>query len=155
MDELNKEEKIYTEEKKNTKNQNKKCTDIPPVDAESIPLEASLEMREAPRQKLLNWSGQVYHVGDCTIQNMRVFFWSDGRARFEAHVKSSDSDDRWVFYDGISISDKNGVQLWRSQKLVGPEMPWPNHTRDWIQEFFYPAIWFDSIHTAKCHRMHC
>ncbi len=33
MDELNKEEKIYTEEKKNTKNQNKKCTDIPPVDA--------------------------------------------------------------------------------------------------------------------------
>jgi hypothetical protein len=121
----------------------------------SVPLEPSLEMRDVPRQKLLYWSGVVGHVGDCTIENMRIFFWSDGRARFEAHVRSDDNDDVWVFYDGISILDSHGVELWRSGKLVGPEMPWEGHTRDWIAEFFYPAVWFDHISQARINTWHC
>lgn len=147
-------ERIYIEIDERTDNHTKKCKDLPPIDAESKPLDASLLVREEPRQKLLHWTG-AHHVGDCTIENMRIFFFSDGRARFQAHVRSSDSDDRWVFYGGISILDRYGVELWRSGKLVGPEMPWEHHTRDWDQEFFYPAIWFDSIAQARINQMHC
>jgi hypothetical protein len=126
------------------------------IDAQSQPLEPLTERVEAaPLQKLLYWSGQVYNVGDCTIMDMRIFFWSDGRARFEAHVKSSDNDDVWVFYGGISGLDRNGVTLFTGPKLVGPEMPWEDHWRDMVAEFFYPAIHFDAIAQAQINRMHC
>lgn len=132
----------------------KPCVEAPAIDADSVPLEP-VYTRAGPRQKLLYWSGYVGHVGDCTIENMRVFFWSDGRARFEAHVRSSDTGDVWVMRNGLSIHDNNGVELWRSGKLIGPEMPWIGQTRDWIAEFFYPAAWFDHIASARANGLHC
>ncbi len=155
MEKSNHLNQSYLKSEEISKSQIKRCEKVPPIDAKSRPLDVSLETRTEPRQKLLYWLGQVYHQGDCTIENMRIFFWSDGRARFEAHVRSNDSDDVWVFYDGISILDNHDVELWRSPKLIGPEMPWEGQTRDWNQELFYPAIWFDSIASATINQMHC
>lgn len=152
MNKMNTKEQINTEEMVNAKNQTKKCSEAPPVDAESIPLETSLEVREL-REKQVHWSGAVA-VGDCTIWNMMCSFWSDGKARFNADVRSSDSGDVWVFYGGISIHDNNGVELWRSQKLIGPEMA-EDQSTNWNHVFFFPAVWFDSIASAKCNQMHC
>ncbi|MCP1122931.1 DUF6294 family protein [Bacillus sp. 3103sda1] len=153
MNELNIEEQINTDEKERAKNQTKKCSEVPPVNAVSSSLGDSLKVMEL-REKVLSWSGQVYHVGDCTIQNMRCSFWSDGKARFNADVMSSDSGDVWVFYGGMSIHDNHGVELWRSGKLIGPGMS-RNQWTLWNQVFFFPAAWFDSIDSAICHQMHC
>ena len=138
-----------TEEKESAKNQTKKCSEDPAIDAESAALEG-MELRE----KVLSWSGQVYHVGDCTIKNMSCSFWSDGKARFNADVMSRDSGDVWVFYGGMALLDNNGAELWRSPKLVGPEMSEDQWTL-WNQVFFFPAAWFDSISSAKIYQMHC
>jgi len=130
--------------------------EVTPITAnvKSVPL-SPVFRRDEPRQKLLYWSGQEYRVGECTIQPIRMFFWSDGRTRFEAYVKSDGTGDVFVFYDGIAIKDSNGVELWRSGKLVGPEMIFEGQYTNWNADFFYPAMWFDSIAQAQIVTWHC
>ncbi|WP_222124001.1 DUF6294 family protein [Bacillus mycoides] len=151
MNELNNEEQINTEKKESDKT--KKCSEVPPVDIESISLEDPVMEEMALRRKVVNFPG-VTHVGDCDIWNKVLTFGSDGKARFTADVRSTDSNDAWVFYGGISFWDRNDVFLWNSQKIVGPSMD-GHHSRVMDVTFFYPAHLFDSISRAKIHRMHC
>jgi hypothetical protein len=153
MSELRQAKQIQTEQNMDAKDHTESCKEAAPVNANSIPLERVYK-REAPRQKLLYWSGE-YHHGNCTISNMRIFFWDDGRTRFESYISSTSTGDAWVFYGGISINDNHGVELWRSGKLVSPEMVWEGQSQDWDVDFFYLANWFDSIATATCNNMHC
>jgi hypothetical protein len=85
----------------------------------------------------------------------KATFFSDGTARFQARVRSSDTNDAWVYFGGIGIKDKNGVELWRSGKLLGPGMPRKNLTYIWDQQFAYPAAWYAHINSATLYGGHC
>jgi hypothetical protein len=94
-------------------------------------------------------------TSDCRIMDRKVTFFSDGRARFQARVRSSDTDDCWVYYGGIGIKDRNGTELWRSGKLIGPGMPQENRDYYWDQWFSYPALWYPYINRATLYGGHC
>jgi hypothetical protein len=130
------------------------CQDIPPIYAESLPLKGQTYPREERRSKFLTWGGQVYHAGDCRISNMDIEFFSDGLVRFRASIYSSSSDNCWVFYGGISIFDNHSVELWKSGKLVSQTIG-TGSEEPWVVLFHYPALWFDSIVSARCNQMHC
>src|SRR5947209_12025669 len=108
-----------------TKSSKPACKRLPPVDLLS-------DMRESPAttpydlaKKWWVWS-DVTRVGDCAMQDEILTIRADGTANFFAHVKSSDEEDRWVFYGGISLLDVRGAVLWTSPKLIGPPMTWQN-----------------------------
>jgi Family of unknown function (DUF6294) len=130
------------------------CKSLPRVDVLS-------EMRVHPAahthdlaRKWWVWSGAT-HVGDCTMQDEMLTIKADGTANFFAHVISSDDDDQWVFYGGISLLDAHGAVLWTSPKLVGPQMNWENEWTTWDQDFAFPALWFDSAAGARINQAHC
>lgn len=122
--------------------------------AESIPFDSpQIKYPFDYQTKTVRWR-RGSNVGDCTIKNMKMTFYSYGEALFEADVRSTDTDDQWVFYGGITVHDKNGVELWRTGKLIGPKMP-KNQWRKWNQTFSYPSSVFDRINSVRIHRMHC
>lgn len=136
------------------KNPEPACKRIPPVDLLS-------DVREHPEptpfdvaKKWWVWSG-VTHIGDCVLQDEMLTIQADGTANFFAHVKSSDDDDRWVFYGGISLLDVHGVVLWTSPKLIGPPMIWEDEWATWDENFAFPAVWFDSAAGARINQAHC
>jgi hypothetical protein len=139
------------------------CKDLPPIEAISgavdlsdagpAPAPADIVAADLP-SKYVAWPSR-YNTGDCAIEHMTLRLWPDGRANFFAHAKSSDSDDVWVFYDGIAILDGHGVELWRSGKLVGPPMIWEGQWVTWNQNFFFPAYLYDHFGGARIPRMHC
>jgi hypothetical protein len=85
------------------------------------------------------------------MQDELLTIRADGRANFFAHVQSSDDDDRWVFYGGISLLDVSGVVLWTSPKLIGPPMTWEDEWATWDENFNFPVAWFDSAAGARAH----
>jgi hypothetical protein len=130
------------------------CKNAPPIDATSDALVAHAPAPQDVETKSVAWPGN-YHVGDCHIYDMSLAVRSDGSATFQAYVESSDDDDVWVFYGGISLLDNHGVELWRSGKLDGPSMPFEDSDYTWTQNFFYPAQWFSAFSSAKINQMHC
>lgn len=107
-------------------------------------------------QKDFYWEGPFYN-GDksCSIWGIVLIIYSDGTAYFKAKTNTSDSDDCWVFFGGISLMDNHDLQLFNSGKLVGPSMQYATITYDWETTFYYPAMFFDSIWRAQITGMHC
>lgn len=130
------------------------CKSMPRVDVLS-------EMREHPSshthdvaRKWWVWSGTT-NVGDCSLQDELLTIKADGTANFFAHVKSSDDDDQWVFYGGISLLDVHGAVLWTSPKLIGPQMNFEGVWVTWNQDFPFPAAWFEAAAGARINQAHC
>ncbi|MEQ4718625.1 DUF6294 family protein [Nonomuraea sp. B19D2] len=113
-----------------------------------------IETREVRGSVQLLWN-RDQTAGDCRIMDRKATFFPDGTARFQARVRSSDSDDCWVYFGGIAINDINGTELWRSGKLIGPSMPEENVDFIWDQRFSYPAIWFGFIARATLFGANC
>jgi hypothetical protein len=130
------------------------CKSLPPVD-----LLSDVRERPAPSpydvgRKWWLWSG-VTHIGDCSMRDELLTIRADGTANFFAHVKSSDDDDQWVFYGGISLLDVHGVVLWTSPKLIGPPMKLEDEWATWDENFNFPVVWFDSAAGARINQAHC
>lgn len=100
------------------------------------------------------WKGP-YYAGDCQIDHIWIVISSDGTAKFEAMCQTTDCCDAWVFYDGVSFYDGHTVKLFQSGKLVGPNMTEEYHSYLWEAQFFFPAVFFDSIGQASINGMHC
>ncbi|MEB9612276.1 DUF6294 family protein [Bacillus cereus] len=124
------------------------------LSAKSSPIDSAPPKTLDLRQFTLFWPGTYSH-GHCTIYNMQITLFSDGRADFKAYCSTGSAGDCWVFYDGISLHDNHNVELFRSGKLIGPDMEWTGSDYTWTVEFFYPAMWFDSIASAVARGMHC
>lgn len=134
----------------------KAVEDVSSVGADSQPLNAGdvAEMKAAITWIELDWP-QDSKTSDCRIMDRKVTFFSDGRARFQARVRSRDTGDCWVYFGGVGIKDRNEHELWRSGKLVGPGMPESNLDYFWDQWFTYPALWYPYINKAVLYDGHC
>jgi hypothetical protein len=128
------------------------CKNVPPVDVHAATFRHSEHTHDAPAWK--KWTWNVIKVGDCTLENGTLQINADGTAVFWGFASSSDDDDAWVFYGGISLLDVHGAVLWTSPKLVGPSMS-DNGTYEWEAEINYPALWFGSTGGARINQAHC
>jgi hypothetical protein len=128
------------------------CKTSPPVSAVNDSRQEA-DSTHGVQSFTLTWDGEL-HSGDCSMNGMSLTLRSDGTATFFAFVSTDDDDDQWVFFGGISLLDEHGAELWRSPKLIGPNMPETGAT-SWFQDFAYPALWFDPTQSARINNAHC
>jgi hypothetical protein len=128
------------------------CKSLPAVDVHAATLKHSQHTSHDVAWK--KWTWNVIKVGDCTLENGTLQINADGTAIFWGFASTTDNDDAWVFYGGVSLLDAHGAVLWTSPKLVGPSMS-EGGTYEWETSINYPPVWFDSTTGARINQAHC
>lgn len=82
------------------------------------------------------------HSGDCTMENMRIVFRSNGTGSFSARVRSTDDDDGWRHeFFGRSADGSELFRLGRWKKKMPDDDTW----YDWSADFTYDVNHFDAL----------